>query len=79
MIEQPLQMRSLPSWLGQGTEQHDKYKEKKKISKVCVQSQNNPQPSTLKNSSATIKVNMVKRFEGLVIKVLNRIVIIFIL
>lgn len=52
---------------------------KKKISKVCVQSQNNPQPSTLKNSSATIKVNIVKRFEGLVIKVVNRIVIIFIL
>lgn len=79
MIEQPLQMRSLPSWLGQGTEQHMTNTKKKKISKVCVQSQNNPQPSTLQNSSATIKVNMVKRFEGLVIKVVNRIVIIFIL
>lgn len=36
MIEQPLQMRSLPSWLGQGTEQHDKYKEKKKKSAKFV-------------------------------------------
>lgn len=33
MIEQPLQMRSLPSWLGQGTEQHMTNTKKKKSAK----------------------------------------------
>lgn len=43
MIEQPLQMRFLPSWLGQGTEQHDKYKEKKNQQSLCTKSK---QPTT---------------------------------
>lgn len=62
MIEQPSQTRSLPSWLGQGTEQH-MANTKKELANLEYKVNMTHNQAQWQNITVKVKVNMVIRVE----------------